>query len=192
MMATGHAQHKFRSKVMLGFCGLGGALLRSVPQCMCKRILNASAVCIVQSMTAATPSVRTGWCQGPAPGQNQGALRCKPWCSGACKNKGFVVRAPRNFGNFLCPACQRAGHMPAAGGQTPRTPRRGWWVADALKRNRLASQFHPTRPGWRFRHFPARRCRKSSRVHNNGDATLWRKNAAGCAAETEICPKCGM
>ena len=111
---------------------------------------------------------------------------------GRLKNNGFVVRAPRNFGNFLCPACQRAGHMPAAGGQTPRTPRRGWWVADALERNRLASQFHPARPGLRFRHFPARRCRKSSRVHKNGDATLWRKNASCRAAETEICPKGAM
>ena len=120
---------------MIGLCGLGGALLRSVPQRMCERILNASAVCIVQSMIAAAPSVRTGWCQGPALGQNQGALRCKPWCSGACKNKGFVVRAPRNFGNFLCPACQRAGHMPAAGGQTPSTPRWGWCRRRVVKKS---------------------------------------------------------
>ena len=192
MMATGHAQHKFRSKVMLGFCGLGGALLRSVPQCMCKRILNASAVCIVQSMTAATPSVRTGWCRGPAPGRTKEHFVANPGARSPEKQQFRGACRAEFLATFCAQPASAPGTCRPLGAKTPRTPRRGWWVADALKRNRLASQFHPTRPGWRFRHFPARRCRKSSRVHKNGDATLFRKIAAGCAAETEKCPKGAM
>ena len=91
-MATGHAHHKFRSNVMLGFCVLRGALLRLVPQCMCKRIRNISVVCIVQCITAATPSVRTGWCQGLAPGRSKENFVATLEL-GRMKNNGFVVRA---------------------------------------------------------------------------------------------------
>ena len=67
-MATCHAQRESRSDLSLSLCALIRALLWMVLQCMCKRIRNISVVCIVRCITAATPSVRTGWCQGPAPG----------------------------------------------------------------------------------------------------------------------------
>ena len=108
------------------------------------------------------------------PGQNKGALSCNLGARSP-ENNDFAVRAPLIFCNFLCPACQRAGHTPAAEGQNAQTQRLRWRDADALKRNRSAPQFHPTRAGLQFRHFPAWRCRNASRVHNDGDTTLVQK-----------------
>ena len=54
------------------------------------------------------------------PGQNKGALSCNLGARSP-ENKDFAVLAPLNFGNFLCPACQRAGHTPAAEGQNAQT-----------------------------------------------------------------------
>ena len=141
------------------------------PRCMCKRIRNISVVCIVRCITAVTPSVRTGWCQGPAPGRTKEHFAATLEL-GRQKTKFSWYVPHLFFGNFLCPACQRAGHTPAAEGQNAQTQRLRWRDADALKRNRSAPQFHPTRAGLQFRHFHAWRCRKSSRVHNDGDATL--------------------
>ena len=44
---------------------------------------------------------------------------------------------------FCAQPASAPGTCRPLGAKTPRTPRRRWWDADALRRNRLASQFHP-------------------------------------------------
>ena len=107
-MATWHAQRMSRSDILLSFCALIGALLWMVFQCMCKRIRNISVVCIVRCITAATPSVRTGWCQGPAPG-NPKELFVAISVLGRQKTMILRYTLRRIFGNFPCPACQHSG-----------------------------------------------------------------------------------
>ena len=106
------------------------------------------------------------------PRAEQRSSSLQPWSS-VVRKQGFLGTCPAEFlATFCAQPASAPGTRRPLGAKTPKTPRQRWRDADASKRNRSASQFHPTRAGWRFRHFPAWRCRKSSRVHNDGDATL--------------------